>query len=167
MEYWLVTSISSLCLNIRKILEEEDFFQRLNFCEYILLCVSEGIIVSTFLEKVIFFAKPITHFIPLVSFYTPWKHQETESFSDIFRGYRMRPVAWNGLVFCCIELSLFRQTIPLQIFKGVFHKFHLVHLEFLDPFTLIHHRLIPFLGVNRLIGRILFWSWMNLAKSRE
>ena len=53
MVYWLVTCTSSLCLNIRKILEEEDLFQRRNFCEYILLCVSKGIIVSVFLEKVI------------------------------------------------------------------------------------------------------------------
>ena len=34
--------------------------------------------------------------MPLVSFYTPWKHQKT-CFSDLFRGYRKRPVTWNGL----------------------------------------------------------------------
>ena len=35
--------------------------------------------------------------MPLVSFDTPWKHQKTFVFSDVFRGYRKRPVAWNGL----------------------------------------------------------------------
>ena len=34
----------------------------------------------------------LTHFVPLVSFCTPWKHQKT---TDVFKGYRMRPVAWN------------------------------------------------------------------------
>ena len=39
----------------------------------------------------------LTHFIPLISFYTPWKHKKTRGFSDVFRGYRKRLVAWNGL----------------------------------------------------------------------
>ena len=39
--------------------------------------------------------KCLTHFMPLVSFNSPWKHQKR--FSDVFRGYRKRPVAWNGL----------------------------------------------------------------------
>ena len=34
--------------------------------------------------------------MPLVSFYTPWKHK-TPKFSEVFRGYRKRPVVWNGL----------------------------------------------------------------------
>ena len=36
----------------------------------------------------------LTHFMSLVSFYTPWKYQKT---SD-FRGDRKRHVAWNGLM---------------------------------------------------------------------
>ena len=32
----------------------------------------------------------LTHFMPLISFDTPW-------FSDVFRGYQKRSVAWNGL----------------------------------------------------------------------
>ena len=35
----------------------------------------------------------LTHFIPLVSFCTPWKPR----FSDVFRGYRKGLVTWNGL----------------------------------------------------------------------
>ena len=33
----------------------------------------------------------------LVSFYTPLKHEETSG-SHVFRGYRKRPEAWNGLI---------------------------------------------------------------------
>ena len=31
---------------------------------------------------------PLTHFSPLSHFYTPWKRQKTEGFSDVFTGYR-------------------------------------------------------------------------------
>ena len=37
----------------------------------------------------------LTYFMPLVSFYTPWKHQKTIVFL-MFPGGK-RPVAWNGL----------------------------------------------------------------------
>ena len=39
----------------------------------------------------------INHFKPLFSFDTLWKHQKTK-FSDVFRRYRKRPAAWNGLI---------------------------------------------------------------------
>ena len=38
----------------------------------------------------------LTHFIPLISFYTPWK--QNQRFSDVFRGCRKRAMAWNGLI---------------------------------------------------------------------
>ena len=38
-----------------------------------------------------------THFMPLVSFYTPWKHQKTIGF-PMFPGDIERPVAGNGLI---------------------------------------------------------------------
>ena len=50
-----------------------------------------------YLFSVFFKELPLTHFMPLVSVDTPWKHQKTSGFSDIFRGYRERLVAWNGL----------------------------------------------------------------------
>ena len=30
----------------------------------------------------------LSHFIPLVPFYTPWKHKKTRNFSDVFRVYK-------------------------------------------------------------------------------
>ena len=38
---------------------------------------------------------PLTAFMSLVTFYTPWKHQKTYGFSDVFRGYRKRLVPQN------------------------------------------------------------------------
>ena len=34
--------------------------------------------------------------MPLISFDIPWKHQKNLWFSDVFRGYQKRSVAWNG-----------------------------------------------------------------------
>ena len=39
----------------------------------------------------------LTHFIPLLYFYTSWKHQKTR-FADVFRDYRKRPLVWNVLM---------------------------------------------------------------------
>ena len=36
-------------------------------------------------------------FMPMASFYTPFKTPENFWFFNIFKGYRMRPVAWNVL----------------------------------------------------------------------
>ena len=36
--------------------------------------------------------------MPSISFYTPCKTLENQRFSDVFRGYRKRPLAWNGLI---------------------------------------------------------------------
>ena len=40
----------------------------------------------------------LTHFIPLVSFCTLWKHHKNSGFPDVFRGYRKRLVVWNELI---------------------------------------------------------------------
>ena len=39
----------------------------------------------------------LTRFMPLVSFDTTLKTSENQRFSDVFRGYRRRPVTWNRL----------------------------------------------------------------------
>ena len=44
----------------------------------------------------------ITLFLPLVSFYVFWKHQESSGFLTYFREYRKRPVPRNGPE-CCIH----------------------------------------------------------------
>ena len=37
------------------------------------------------------------HLILLASFYSLWKHEKTQSFSDILKGYSSRAAEWNGL----------------------------------------------------------------------
>ena len=39
----------------------------------------------------------LTHFRSIFSFCIPWKRQKTRGFSDVFRGYRQRTLAWNRL----------------------------------------------------------------------
>ena len=39
----------------------------------------------------------LTNFSPVLLFCTPWKHQKTFRFSDVFRGYRKATLACNGL----------------------------------------------------------------------
>ena len=48
----------------------------------------------------------LTHFRPMFTFYTPWKHQKTRGFSR----YRKRTLSWKGLrVFykkCALKITL-------------------------------------------------------------
>ena len=37
------------------------------------------------------------NFMPVVSFYTPWKRPKTSGFYYVFKRYKKRPVAWNGI----------------------------------------------------------------------
>ena len=53
----------------------------------------------------------INHFMPLVSLKTPCK-QKKQSFSDAFRGYQKRSVAWNGL-------SVTRQNIHYTLYAFI------------------------------------------------
>ena len=46
----------------------------------------------------------MTHFILLVSVYTPWKHQNTSDVLMFFRGYEKRPLA-------CVALIIFFYSI--------------------------------------------------------
>ena len=39
----------------------------------------------------------LTHFSPVLLFYSPWKHQKTFKFSDVFRRYRKAVPGCNGL----------------------------------------------------------------------
>ena len=41
---------------------------------------------------------PLTHYISVLLFYTPWKHQKTFRFSDNFRGYRKVTPGCNRLI---------------------------------------------------------------------
>ena len=50
----------------------------------------------------------LIHFIPLISFDTAWKHRK-RWFSNVFRGYGKRSVAWNGLIIYNVFFKSFCQ----------------------------------------------------------
>ena len=54
-------------------------------------------VITWILAKSSFATVWLTNFMPLVSLDTPLKISENQRFSDVFTGYRKRPVAWNGL----------------------------------------------------------------------
>ena len=56
----------------------------------------------------------LTYFMPLFSFYTHWKTSGNLLLSDVFWGYRKRPVAWKRLSILVFYLLLkFWTGIPL------------------------------------------------------
>ena len=65
----------------------------------------------------------LTHFMPLVFFLYPLKTSENLWLSDVFRGYRKRPVAWNGLIllFFTYKYKTLTRSGPPDVFlvKGV------------------------------------------------
>ena len=60
----------------------------------------------------------LSHFQPMFHFYTPWKHQKTSGFTDVFRGCRSRTLVENGLMFLQDFLKLaFFLSICRYIFR--------------------------------------------------
>ena len=85
----------------------------------------------------------------LVSFYTPGKHLKTSAklcFSDIFRGYRKRAVAWN------------RWTASLMV-NFSRRKNHLANLLPMYPFS------IPWKHQKTVREKSLNAAWHNYIKS--
>ena len=60
----------------------------------------------------------ITHFMPQISLYTPENIRKpevkTQRFSYIFKGYRKRPVAWNGL-----NKSKLKRSVVIRLDKNL------------------------------------------------
>ena len=67
------------------------------------------------------FMRPLSRFIPLVSFYAPWQYQKTRGFLKFSGGYRKRPEAWKQ----------FRETQPYTYRAGkeVFEFFHRLRIR--------------------------------------
>ena len=72
-----------------------------------------------FLEKFL-----LTHYSPVLLFFTPWIHQKTFRFSDVFRGYRKATPGCNGLIRtsgayrrCCHRQFLHSQFTISNIWK--------------------------------------------------
>ena len=117
--------------------------------------------------------------MPLVSFNTPWKTSENQSFSDVFRGYRKRPVAWNGLTvlslscwfmwplestpctkLLTVEISPKQDFLHLSVFANSFHCTKCPFVFFLSrrgfvSLEKIFNFVISFLGKKRQLLPLL------------
>ena len=80
-----------------------------------------GLLYHT-VETIIFFTRKfylqfyINHFMSLVSLYTPLKTSETWRFSNVVRGYRKRPAAWNELKSNIFFQNIVRKTLHEKFF---------------------------------------------------
>ena len=82
-------------------------------------------------------AQSLTHYSPVLLFYTPWNDQKTFRFSDVFRGYRKATPGCNGLK----------------------------RLSWANPLTLLHHLYI-YKSVNtehmvHVTAMLNFWKALN------
>ena len=63
----------------------------------------------------LFLKIPLTHSFPMHPFPTPWKHQKTLWFTDVFRGWRKCALGTNSLT---LEWSL-KFSLPTFVFIGI------------------------------------------------
>ena len=80
----------------------------------------------------------------LASICNQWKHQKNQWFSDIFRGYTNRPLAWNGFVH---SLQI---TSARKLFFAL--SYPLTHFLSMHPFSTPwkHQKTVRFLNVLRV-----------------
>ena len=75
-------------------------------CEFCEIFKSTVFVVVVFAKLSKTLSSYLTHFIPLVSFYTPWKCHKTIDFLMFLRGIERRLVAWN---FLLLDKSIHRR----------------------------------------------------------
>ena len=115
----------------------------------------------------------VTHFTPPTSFYTPLRTSENQWFSDNLRGYRKRPVTWNGSNKAELTISVkkgFKKHVltisyssrvflilPLNnifqfhtVYLMVYQKWDVIFFSFLFPFPIeLFFNLAQNYGVNK------------------
>ena len=88
-----------------------NFFSRLFFSEF-LLVFEDTVVIPKVCQVDLQELRYFNLFHAIIYFYTSRKHQKNLWFSNIFRGYRNRLVAWNGLN------SISVLTLFFQMFSG-------------------------------------------------
>ena len=73
--------------------------------------------ILAFVPRVISFVN-LTHFSPVLLFYTPWKHQKTFRFFDVFRGNRKVTPGCNGL---SCNLQTLANHFPYFLYSCILH----------------------------------------------
>ena len=71
--------------------------------------VKEIVFIVKYLQHC-YFLVVLTRLFPMHPFSTPWKHQKTVRFSDIFRGWRKGALRTNGLIERYSRKFLFQRT---------------------------------------------------------
>ena len=71
--------------------------------------VKETVFIVKYLQHC-YFLVVLTRLFPMHPFSTPWKHQKTVRFSDIFRGWRKGALRTNGLIERYPRKFLFQRT---------------------------------------------------------
>ena len=73
----------------------------------------------------------LTQYSPVLLFYTPWKHQKTFRFSDVFRGYKKATPGCNGLrsllwqywnsenVSNVLEMNIIVMSLQIEILQAL------------------------------------------------
>ena len=93
----------------------------------------------------------LTHYSPVLLFYTSWKYQKTERFSVVFMRYRKAPPGCNGLILSGNDFTvLFKNGLSRLI-----NKFH-----FFLKFVRIGHyniRIIKSYGTVTLLQLVRYW----------
>ena len=117
----------------------------------------------------------LTRFMLLVSFDTTLKTSENQRFSDVFRGYRRRPVTWNrltGTVRKCPNTELFLVRIQSECGKirtrnnSIFGHFSRSEVS---EYTFHTVRILntPLKWVNLVNqGKICNWSITNMSTTK-
>ena len=109
------------------------------------------------------FTKYLTHFVPLISFDTPWKHQKTRSFLMFSGGIKRdqwHEIGWKKNVFgvLCIIYHFVRRSLKYFAKKLIFRIFLNVNLNY----AFIFYRLSEIFVTFRVL---IFWGlWTALAR---
>ena len=95
--YWLW---ASKCVHRHSIAQKVEFFIKGYFSSHLLkksLWKTSFFVQCSILGHKLNLSSDLTYFWPVVSFYTPRKHQKIKGFLGVFRGYETGTLARNGL----------------------------------------------------------------------
>ena len=68
--------------------------------------------------QIIQIGKSLTHFMPQISFDSPWKYKKRQRLFDVFKRYWKRSVAWNGLTRSHTKSMPFQEVFTFYGYQG-------------------------------------------------
>ena len=107
---WRLITLKRRYVSTVKELSQFQLFRNWNIQSYQEICLSQGLgehttpCCSSSLKEILFLLINPFHATDL--FWYPLKTSENQRFSDVFRGYQKRSVAWNGLKMVSTKSAL-------------------------------------------------------------